>query len=80
MNFRIAALPGDGVGPEVTAEAVKALNAVGDRFGHVFDVQHGAIGGGAIDDFGDPFPPKTLKLCQGSDGVHPRGRRRAKVG
>ena len=69
MNFRIAALPGDGVGPEVTAEAVKALNAVGDRFGHVFDVQHGAIGGGAIDDFGDPFPPKTLKLCQGSDGV-----------
>ena len=69
MNFRIAALPGDGVGPEVTAEAVKALNAVGDRFGHTFDVQQGAIGGGAIDDFGDPFPTDTLNLCQGSDAV-----------
>ena len=69
MNYRIAALPGDGVGPEVTAQAVKALNAVGDRFGHTFDVQHGAIGGGAIDQCGDPFPPETLELCQGSAAV-----------
>ena len=69
MKFRIAALPGDGVGPEVTAQAVKALHAVGDRFGHIFDVRHGAIGGGAIDEFGEPFPPETLELCQGSAAV-----------
>lgn len=69
MNFRIAALPGDGVGPEVTAEAVKALKAVGDRFGHSFNVEYGAIGGGAIDDVGDPFPSETLALCQSSAAV-----------
>ena len=69
MNFRIAALPGDGVGPEVTAEAVKALHAIGDCFGHTFDVQHGVIGGGAIDEVGDPFPPESLELCRGSDAV-----------
>ncbi len=69
MNYRIAALPGDGVGPEVTAQAVKALNAVGDRFGHTFDMQQGAIGGGAIDEFADPFPPETLEMCRQSAGV-----------
>ena len=46
MNFRIAALPGDGVGSEVTAQAVKALHAIGDCFGHTFEIQYGAIGGG----------------------------------
>ena len=69
MNFRIAALPGDGVGPEVTAEAVRALEAVAERFGHSFDVRYGAIGGGAIDEVGDPFPPETLDLCRSSDAV-----------
>ena len=69
MNFRIATLPGDGVGPEVTAEAVKTLHAVGDRFGHSFNVEYGAIGGGAIDDVGDPFPSETLELCQSSAAV-----------
>ena len=69
MNFRIAVLPGDGVGPEVTAQAVKALHAIGDCFGHTFEVQYGAIGGGAIDEVGDPFPPESLELCRGSDAV-----------
>ena len=69
MNFRIAALPGDGVGREVTAQAVKALHNVGDSFGHTFVVQRGAIGGGAIDEFGDPFPPESLELCRGSAAV-----------
>ena len=63
MNYRIAALPGDGVGPEVIAQAVKTLHAIGDCFGHTFEIQYGAIGGGAIDEFGDPFPPETLELC-----------------
>ena len=66
MNFRIAVLPGDGVGPEVTAQAVKALHAIGDCFGHTFEIQYGAIGGGAIDEFGDPFPPESLELCRGA--------------
>ena len=69
MNFRIAALPGDGVGPEVTAEAVKALYAIGDCYGHTFEIRYGAIGGGAIDEFGDPFPPESLELCRRSDAV-----------
>ncbi len=69
MNFRITVLPGDGVGPEVTAEAVKALDAVGERFGHTFEVKYGAIGGGAIDEFGDPFPNDSLELCQSSAAV-----------
>ena len=69
MNFRIAALPGDGVGPEVTDQAVRALKAVGERFGHSFDVQYGMIGGGAIDKVGDPFPSETLELCRSSDAV-----------
>ena len=69
MNFRIAVLPGDGVGPEVTAQAVKALHAIGDFYDHNFEIQYGAIGGGAIDEFGEPFPPESLELCRGSDAV-----------
>ncbi len=69
MNYRIAALPGDGVGPEVTAQAVGALHAIGECFGHTFDVGYGAIGGGAMDDFADPFPSDALELCQESAAV-----------
>ena len=69
MNFRIAVLPGDGVGPEVTAQAVKALHAIGDCYNHTFEIQYGAIGGGAIDEVGDPFPPESLELCRRSDAV-----------
>ena len=69
MEFEIAVLPGDGIGPEVIAEAVRVLDAVGGRFGHSFDLEHGRIGGNAIDDFGTPLPDDTVELCQRSDAI-----------
>ena len=69
MEYKIAVLPGDGIGPEVIAEAVKVLEAVGRRFGHSFLLEQGRIGGNAIDDFGTPLPDATVELCQGSDAI-----------
>ncbi|GAH89021.1 unnamed protein product, partial [marine sediment metagenome] len=45
MQFNLVVLPGDGVGPEVAAEAIKVLTTVGRRFGHSFDLQYGLVGG-----------------------------------
>lgn len=67
--MRIALLPGDGIGPEVTAEAVNVLKAVGQRFGHSFEFGSGLIGGCAIDETGTALPPETVELCQASDAV-----------
>ncbi|MCB0235797.1 MAG: 3-isopropylmalate dehydrogenase, partial [Anaerolineae bacterium] len=67
--LRIALLPGDGIGPEVTAEAVNVLNAVGQRFGHSFEFGTGLIGGCAIDETGTALPPDTVYLCRASDAV-----------
>ena len=69
MNFSIAVLPGDGIGPEVTAEAIKVLDAIGARFGHDFDVQLGRIGGNSIDDFGTALPEETAVTCENADAV-----------
>ena len=69
MDFKIAALPGDGVGPEVTAEAVKVLKAVGTKFGHHFSFQDGLIGGVAIDATGSALTEETLAMCRGCDAV-----------
>ena len=69
MNSTIAVLPGDGIGPEVTTEAIKVLDAVASRFGHDFDLRYGRIGGNAIDDFGTPLPDETLDMCGNTDGV-----------
>jgi 3-isopropylmalate dehydrogenase len=69
MQFTLAVLPGDGVGPEVTDEAIKVLQAIGNRFGHKFDLQYGLIGGVAIDETGTALPDDTLKMCKGCDAV-----------
>ena len=69
MNFSITALPGDGIGPEVVAEAIKVMNSVGGRFGHRFDVDYGRVGGNAIDDFGTPLPDETVEMCRETDGI-----------
>ena len=69
MQCNITVLPGDGVGPEVTAEAIKVLQAVGSRFGHNFKLHYGLIGGAAIDQEGTALSEETLKLCQNSDAV-----------
>ena len=69
MNYTITVLPGDGIGPEVITEAVKVLNALGDKFGHIFTPQSGPVGGNAIDNFGTPLPEETKKLCENTDGI-----------
>jgi 3-isopropylmalate dehydrogenase len=69
VQFKIAVLPGDGVGPEVAAEGVKVLQAIGRRFEHSFNLQYGLIGGVAIDETGTALPHDTLKMCQNSDGI-----------
>jgi 3-isopropylmalate dehydrogenase len=65
-TYRIAVLPGDGIGPEVIAEAVRVLRAVGPN---AFEFEHALVGGAAIDATGRPLPPETLKLCQSSHGI-----------
>ena len=69
MKFKIAVLPGDGVGPDVVTEAQRVLDEVGRRFGHRFDYGTGYIGGIAIDKFGKALPAPTLALCRRSDAV-----------
>jgi 3-isopropylmalate dehydrogenase len=69
MSKRIAVLPGDGIGPEVTAAAVRLLHAVAAWTGERFEFVHGLIGGAAIDETGQPLPAETVELCQDSDAV-----------
>ncbi|MCH7653473.1 MAG: 3-isopropylmalate dehydrogenase [Chloroflexi bacterium] len=69
MDFSITVLPGDGIGPEVVAEAVKVMDAVGRRFGHDFGTSFGRVGGNAIDEFGTPLPEETLAMCRKTDAI-----------
>jgi 3-isopropylmalate dehydrogenase len=69
MKFEIAVLPGDGVGPEVIGEGIKVLQAVGHKFGHDFRLQHGLIGGCAIDACGSAITEETLNMCRQCDAV-----------
>jgi 3-isopropylmalate dehydrogenase len=66
---KIAVLAGDGIGPEVMAEALKVLQAVRQRFGLEFELAEGAVGGGAIDRYGEALPAETLKTCEVSDAI-----------
>ncbi|MDA3915066.1 3-isopropylmalate dehydrogenase [Oleiagrimonas sp.] len=69
MQANLVILPGDGVGPEVSAAAVAVLKAVAERGGHVFDFDEHPIGGAAIDATGEPLPEATRKACQKADAV-----------
>ena len=69
MKAKIAILPGDGVGPEIVAEAVKVLNAVAHRFGHDFEMTEHPVGGTAYDKCGDCLPDTTLAACQVADAI-----------
>ncbi|MCX2744415.1 3-isopropylmalate dehydrogenase [Mangrovivirga sp. M17] len=66
---KIAVLAGDGIGPEVCAEAVKVLKAVGQVWGHDFQFNEGYVGAAAIDAKGDPYPQETHNLCLNSDAI-----------
>ncbi|NLB17871.1 MAG: 3-isopropylmalate dehydrogenase [Syntrophomonadaceae bacterium] len=67
--YRIAVLPGDGIGIEIVPEAIKALKAVGKKYVHSFDFQNALIGGADVEDVGVPFPDETLNLCRESQAV-----------
>ncbi len=69
MYAKITLLPGDGIGPEVVAEGVKVLTAVGARFGHTFDFTEALAGGIAIDRTGNPLPDDALAACRQADAV-----------
>ena len=69
MEFNLALLPGDGIGPEVSAEGVKVLEKVGKQFGHRFNLNYDDVGGAAIDKYGVALRPGTLDMARGSDAV-----------
>ena len=69
MNLKIAVLAGDGIGPEVTAEAVRVLQAVADRHDHTFEFEERFVGGVAINQRGTPFPAATRETCLSSNAV-----------
>jgi 3-isopropylmalate dehydrogenase len=69
MNLNIAVLPGDGIGPEVTDQAVKALKAIASEFNHSFTFKTADVGAIAIDKYNNPLPDETLELCKTSDAI-----------
>jgi 3-isopropylmalate dehydrogenase len=69
MNAKIVTLAGDGIGPEVTNEAVRVLQRIAEKFGHTFTFEAHAIGGNAIDATGSALPPESLDACLNADAV-----------
>ncbi|MDQ0214730.1 3-isopropylmalate dehydrogenase [Oikeobacillus pervagus] len=69
MKKKIAVLPGDGIGREIAKGAVAVLKAVGERFGHEFEIEFADIGGAAIDQHHTPLPDETTEACKRSDAV-----------
>ncbi len=69
MKYRIAAVPGDGIGPEIVGAALEVVQAVGKKYGHEFEVETLPAGGCAIDLTGEPLPKATLDACLNSDSV-----------
>ncbi len=69
MNYNIAVIKGDGIGPEVMDEGVKVLHAIGEKFGHTFSTTEVDAGGCAIDKHGIPLPDETVEVCKKSDSV-----------
>ncbi len=69
MDFKIAVLPGDGIGPEISACGVDVMTAVCNKFGHTVEYRHAVCGADAIDKAGDPFPEETYQTCLWADAV-----------
>lgn len=69
MEYKIARIPGDGIGPEISAEAVRVLERIGKIHGHKFNFADVDAGGIAIDKHGDPLPDSQLAICKESDAV-----------
>ncbi|MBP5308593.1 MAG: 3-isopropylmalate dehydrogenase [Clostridia bacterium] len=69
MKKNIAVIRGDGIGPEITVQAINVLNAVAERYGHEFIYDEVAMGGVAIDAYGEPLPDEMLEKCKAADAV-----------
>ena len=69
MEKKIAVIEGDGIGPEVTRQAVKVLNAIAERFNHQFHYTYSLMGAVAIDRTGNPLPDATIETCLNSDAI-----------
>jgi len=69
MKLKIALLPGDGIGPEVTQQAVKVLSAISEKYKHTFEYVTASIGAIAIEKFGVPLPKETLQICSKADAI-----------
>lgn len=69
MEKKIAVINGDGIGPEVTAQSIKVLNAIAEEFGHQFSYTHGLMGAVSIDATGSALPDETLAICKESDAI-----------
>lgn len=69
MEYRIATVPGDGIGPEVVGQAIKVLDRVGEVYGHKFHYEKHLAGGAAIDEYGECLPQATLDGCKAADAV-----------
>ncbi len=69
MKLTIAVIPGDGVGPEVTEQAKKALNAVAEAYDHIFMYKEADMGACAIEKTGNPLPEETIEICKNADAI-----------
>ena len=64
MNYKVAVIPGDGIGPEIVREARKVLDKVGQKYGHEFTYQELLMGGCSIDAYGEPLTEETLEAAK----------------
>ena len=69
MKMNIAVLPGDGIGPEIVAQALNVTKAICKKFGHELTYKQALVGACAIDECGNPYPDETHELCMQSDAV-----------
>ena len=69
MKCNVAVIPGDGIGPDIVAEAIKVLKTIGEKFGHRFEYEYAIAGGCSIDKTGEALPAETLEICKRNDAV-----------
>ncbi|MEG1432833.1 3-isopropylmalate dehydrogenase [Eubacterium sp.] len=69
MQYKIAVIKGDGIGPEIVDASTKVLGVIGEKYGHQFDLTNVLAGGAAIDAYGTPLPQETVDICKASDAV-----------
>ena len=67
MKLKIAVLPGDGIGPEITTQALEVTKAICKKFSHTLEYDFASVGACAIDETGNPYPTETHELCMQAD-------------